>query len=227
MHTATESTSIPPVGARTRNLIAMNNIARSAGAGIAVSTSGNSIIGNMLEDNNTTNTAGGAGIHLFNNSGGTTYPHYNKIEGNYILNTLLNEEGLVNGHQKYGVIIPANAKGNEVTNTTVLWMDSGSSTASNLILDQGSETTRSGNRAAGIVGNSAPDILSGRAVLVGGTVTINTSQVEANDNIALTRVVTGGTVGHLTLGTVTVGTSFVINSSSASDTSTIFWEIRH
>lgn len=65
--------------------------------------------------------------------------------------------------------------------------------------------------------------VAGRAVLVAGTVTVSTTAVEATSLIQLTRCVTGGTEGHLSVGTVTADTSFVINSSSGSDTSTICW----
>jgi len=67
---------------------------------------------------------------------------------------------------------------------------------------------------------------SGTAVLVAGTVTVNTAEV-TDSNIRLTRILVGGTLGHLSVGTITAGTSFVINSSSATDTSTILWEIVH
>jgi hypothetical protein len=74
----------------------------------------------------------------------------------------------------------------------------------------------------------------GRAVLVNGTVTVSTAEVVASENIRLTRVVgTGTTRGVLSVGTITAGTSFVINSTdlagtlSADDDSTVFWEIVH
>jgi len=65
----------------------------------------------------------------------------------------------------------------------------------------------------------------GRAVLVGGTVTVNTTFVESSSEIFLTNRITGGTPGLLSVGTVTNGTSFVINSASGTDTSTISWLI--
>lgn len=65
----------------------------------------------------------------------------------------------------------------------------------------------------------------GRAVLVGGTVTVNTSSIQSADEIFLTNRITGGTAGLLSVGTVTDGTSFVINSASGTDTSTISWMI--
>lgn len=80
---------------------------------------------------------------------------------------------------------------------------------------------RHGNKT-GTSGN-----LQGLAVLVAGTVTVTTAQVVAGDNIQLTAVVAGGTQGILSVGTITAGVSFVINSTSGTDTSTIFWEIVH
>lgn len=67
----------------------------------------------------------------------------------------------------------------------------------------------------------------GVATLVAGTVTVSTQEIRTGDNVILSRATTGGTVGHLSLGTVTDSTSFVINSSSGTDTSTVYWEIRH
>ncbi len=64
----------------------------------------------------------------------------------------------------------------------------------------------------------------GRATLVAGTVTVPCANVDsALSEFTLTRRVAGGTVGDLSIGTVTTGVSFVINSSSATETSTISW----
>lgn len=65
----------------------------------------------------------------------------------------------------------------------------------------------------------------GTSTLVGGTVTVSTTAVTASSKIFITRGVTGGTEGHLSIGTITAGTSFVINSSSGSETSQINWWI--
>ncbi|MBC2903144.1 hypothetical protein [Streptomyces cupreus] len=62
----------------------------------------------------------------------------------------------------------------------------------------------------------------GTATLVGGTVTVSNTSVTASTRIVLTRSTTGGTVGHLSY-TVSAGTSFTINSSSGTDTSTVVW----
>jgi hypothetical protein len=65
----------------------------------------------------------------------------------------------------------------------------------------------------------------GKSVLVAGTVTVSTTAVTANSIILLTRQVVGGTVGDLRVGTITAATSFVINSVSGTDTSTVSWMI--
>lgn len=90
-------------------------------------------------------------------------------------------------------------------------------------INKGSATFRQTPRGNSISSGAS----SGRAVLVAGTVTVNTAEVLASDSIALNRVLTGGTQGTLSVGTIVAGTSFVINSSNAADTSTIFWEITH
>lgn len=64
---------------------------------------------------------------------------------------------------------------------------------------------------------------SGQATLVAGTVTVNNTEVVAGQLIMLTRASPGGTIGDLTPGTIVAGTSFVIHSASASDTSTVYW----
>lgn len=66
---------------------------------------------------------------------------------------------------------------------------------------------------------------AGQATLVGGTVTVSTTAVTASSLIFLTNGGVSGTQGFLSVGTITAGTSFVINSSSGTDTSTINWII--
>jgi hypothetical protein len=82
---------------------------------------------------------------------------------------------------------------------------------------------RIGKKKSDVSGSTV--VTSGSAVLVGGTVTVSSTAVLGTDKIILTRLVTGGTVGHLTVGTITPGTSFVITSDSATETSTIAWAI--
>ncbi len=65
----------------------------------------------------------------------------------------------------------------------------------------------------------------GLAVLVGGTVVVNTTAVTADSRIFLTTNVPGGTPGFLRVSARTAGTSFTILSSSGSDTSSVAWLI--
>lgn len=68
----------------------------------------------------------------------------------------------------------------------------------------------------------------GNATLAAGTATITTSAactVSSTCAYTLTNCGVGGTQGMLSVGTITAGTSFVINSSSATDTSKVCWSI--
>lgn len=65
----------------------------------------------------------------------------------------------------------------------------------------------------------------GTAVLVAGTVTVANTAVTANSRIFLTSNTDGGTPGWLRVSAKTAATSFVITSSSATDTSTVAWMI--
>jgi hypothetical protein len=65
----------------------------------------------------------------------------------------------------------------------------------------------------------------GTAVLAAGTNTVLNSSVTANSRIFVTSNTDGGTPGWLRVSAKTVGTSFVITSSSATDTSTVAWMI--
>ena len=67
--------------------------------------------------------------------------------------------------------------------------------------------------------------IAGSATLgAGNTVIVNTTSVTASSIIMLSYNTLGGTPGILSVGTITAGTSFVINSnSSGTDTSTVNW----
>lgn len=69
----------------------------------------------------------------------------------------------------------------------------------------------------------------GTATLVGGTVTVSTNKVLTGDTIFLSRNTPGGTTGDLSapVASIVNATSFVINSTSALDTSTVNWWIIH
>lgn len=103
--------------------------------------------------------------------------------------------------------------------------------ASSLTATSGNITATNGNLVLGTAGNKI-SIATGTNASIGvsgamtaGTITISTTAVTASSRIFLTHATVGGTVGVLSVGTVTAGTSFVINSSSNTDTSTVNWLI--
>ena len=65
----------------------------------------------------------------------------------------------------------------------------------------------------------------GTATLVAGTATVLTASVKTGSKIFISRNTVSGTLGHLSapIGLIANGISFVINSSSAAETSTINW----
>jgi hypothetical protein len=67
----------------------------------------------------------------------------------------------------------------------------------------------------------------GTRTLVAGTATVATAEIEAGDTVIVSRGTAGGTLGNLSVASIVPGSSFVINSDSATDTSTVFWEIVH
>ena len=133
------------------------------------------------------------------------------------------------------------APGSIASTTTIV---SGTSLTATL----GAITATNGNFVKGTAGNkdvytsvasttAAGANSAGTVTLVGGTATISTTAVTASSLIRLYRQGIGSTgaaaLGILTRGTITAGTSFVINSVQAadatalqaSDVSVVFWEI--
>lgn len=66
---------------------------------------------------------------------------------------------------------------------------------------------------------------SGDAVLVGGTKAVADTNITANSHIRLFLGAAGGAVGAPFVASKTAGTGFTITSTSATDTSTIHYEI--
>lgn len=65
----------------------------------------------------------------------------------------------------------------------------------------------------------------GAAVLVAGTITVNTTAVTANSRIMLTGQNTSGAAGELSISARVAGTSFTITSTSGTDTRSVAWII--
>lgn len=85
--------------------------------------------------------------------------------------------------------------------------------------DSGTRTMRRNNKYA----NAASE---GTAALVAGTVTVNTTEVDANDTIVLTGN-GAANAGALYVTTITAQTSFVIVSTNVADARTVAWKIVH
>lgn len=100
-----------------------------------------------------------------------------------------------------------------------LWVKAGNTMLTNGNLSLGT----AGNKINITTGSNASVGVSG--AMTGGTITISTTAVTASSIIILTHATLGGTQGILSVGTITAGTSFVINSSSGTDTGTVNWWI--
>lgn len=72
---------------------------------------------------------------------------------------------------------------------------------------------------------SGTNAKAGTATLSGGTVTVSTTAVTANSIVAVSTKTVGGTPGALFVNAITAGTSFVIKSTSGTDTSVVNWII--
>ena len=202
-----------------RAQVSGNNLSRDGDAsGFALITShttqGLRDAYNNIHDNTLLN--GSPGIRISNN--------HNRISGNVIsggtegiivdggnYNIISNNDIVADG---YGIKLRGYDGRQHPVGTVVL------NNRTDRIDDEGINSTKRGN-----IFSIGP--VSGKAMLSAGTITVNTAEVMPADIIMLTRTIAGGAVGHLSVGTIISGTSFVINSSSSTDSSTIFWEIRH
>lgn len=75
-----------------------------------------------------------------------------------------------------------------------------------------------------ITNSSKVSSFTADATLVAGTKTVTNTSVKAIDKINLRLKTAGGTPGTLSVGTITPGVSFVINSTSNLDTSVVTWQ---
>jgi hypothetical protein len=90
------------------------------------------------------------------------------------------------------------------------------------------DATLNGNFRLNTVGNklfirTGANASLGTVTLVAGTATVTHTTVTANSRIFLTAQTTGGTPGALRISAQTASTSFVISSSSGTDTSVVAW----
>jgi parallel beta-helix repeat protein len=67
----------------------------------------------------------------------------------------------------------------------------------------------------------------GAVTLVAGAATVSTAEIQSTDIVLLSRGAIGGTMGVLAARSLTTGVSFLIDSTSGTDTGQVFWEIVH
>lgn len=92
------------------------------------------------------------------------------------------------------------------------------------VRNNGTEKVAADRAGKLIVPTGQADSVAGVATLVGGTVTVSTTSVKTGSTVLYARKTTGGTVGQLSV-TIVDATSFTINSSSGTETSTVSWFI--
>lgn len=175
------------------------------------------------------------------NRGSTTYSvlanssYANIVSGEQTINTAATgtHGGIAGMVLKPPVV--SSAGGATVTDMATLWITgvpsgvSSTNPAMALRVDAGGAQLVNGNLTLGTAGNKL-NIATGSNASVGtsaamtaGTITINTTAVTSSSIILLTP--NGAGSGQISVGTITDGTSFVINSSDGSDTRTVNWII--
>jgi len=182
----------------TTSNISGNSVYDSGKDGININAGSQNNIGN----NNVVNSsASGANTY----SGIVNVSDYTTISDNTSVNTgATGQKWGINNSGSYGTIV-----GNTLSKNQTSGLN-----------DTGTAMTKSNNKLS--IGVSA-----GTATLTGGTVTINTAEVQAGDVITLTPTTAGGTPGVLAVSTITGGTSFVVTSSSGTDTSSFGWKLNN
>ena len=203
---------------------------------------GNSIIGNEVAGNTATTpttygiqSTGSFPINISGNHlvGGTYGVSNTMTDGIYLNNSQSSVmNNIFSGMHSYPYMDHGTNnrfEGNTVYNSVNIF-DGASSTRATVrnnafignsgFFNLGTSTLRSGNQFS--TGAS-----SGTCTLAAGSCTVSTAEIQAGDNVRLSNVGAGGTVGLLSRGTITAGVSFLINSSSSTDSSVVFWEIVH
>lgn len=164
-----------------------------------------------------------------------TFPSGSISEAARIISCGRNRAGGVDGVATWDVYCESTVNGVTVNGYTVYEAPSGAGSGTapayfnfngctNVTLS-GNQQAVTGNASSGVIITNPPSPVAGNAVLVAGTKTVSTPLVTANSVIQLTSQIDGGTPGWLRVSARTAATSFTITSSSATDTSTVGWQI--
>jgi len=156
------------------------------------------------------------------------------VAGNYVLAGTANQISVAQttGTTTFSLPSAINAPGS-LTTTTTLAAGTSVTAGTTITATLGAITATNGNLVLGTAGNKL-SIATGANASIGtsvamtaGTVTVSTTADTASSIIFLSVNTPGGTQGTLSAPTASIvaGTSFVINSSSNTDTSTVNWWI--
>ena len=221
------------VGNRVADLFTVSPATNSIGIAATTTSATKDSQGRIkISQNVVTGVVGGYGIQLL---GSVTYPLRNVS----VVDNLVAESDLsgirVNGYV-YALVISLNqlvSNGKALTagnrggvriDTGTIWQDG--QISGNIFTDyQGSPTQDTDIVFNGTVTmTSVATDIRGTATLVAGTVAVSNARIAAGSLVRVARLATGGTLGNLSVA-ITAGTSFTVNSSSGTDTSTVLWEI--
>jgi hypothetical protein len=111
------------------------------------------------------------------------------------------------------------------SNNTIIGNLTGSGTMTDTVIIGANTTERIRVDSTGLQINGVGFGISGKVVLVAGSVTVYTAYASSSAVTQLTCQILGGTQGFLRVGTIVNGIYFQILSSNAADTSTIGWSI--
>ena len=160
------------------------------------------------------------------------------IIGNTIIDASNGNNGVYAAIRLNGAVLTT-IQGNNIrsttgTNTTYWIQDTGSSSGT-VVVDNSINSMATGMYTLGAGtyvarGNrKGTGSQSGTVTLAAANpaATVSTTEVLAGDRVLLSRLTAGGTLGHLSIGATTAGTSFTIVASGNLETSTVYWELVH
>lgn len=195
---------------------------KGAGNSFTISGDGTGTISNLNTVTLGTNTIQGSSFSRFRLTNSTELLRFDYTNLSVLIGTTTNSASSL-------VTMESTTKGLLIPRMTTTQRDAISTPATSLLIFN--TTTNAFNYYDGAawiflssVKNSGSAATDGTATLSSGTATVNTTAVAAGSKILLTYQ-NCTSCGTIYIGTITAGTSFVINSSNGSDASTVLWSI--
>lgn len=180
------------------------------------------------------NASGFGSVNLGGGDGGITNPQNNSVALGNTITLGAGDNGICVGNQSgVGAVSNAIAIGVAAVNSTANSCLLGNTSIANirpnndLTCDLGTTSSRYNHlyaQSLNVLRGANKSSGSG-AVLVGGTVTVANTSVATGDIVLLSCTALGGTPGTPSISAINNGVSFVITSSSGTDTSTYSWVI--